>query len=79
MTVTMKQQVQKPAASSIHSLSWSALNRLLLTCADEQILRQWLDDTAAAGRATRAMRIYGRLSAVRRTHELKILRRKLKC
>ena len=62
----------------VTALSWSQLNTALLECEDVASLQSWLAATVAAGHATRSMRVYGRMSAVRRYLELKDLRSKVK-
>ncbi len=57
--------------------SWARLNAALLECEDERMLRNWLEAQISAGRRTRALRVYGRLSAVRRARELTELDKRL--
>lgn len=66
-----------PAAPAVTQLSWSQLNYVLLDCDDVKTLQDWLDATVATGLVTRSVRIYGRLSAVRRASELKALRQRV--
>ena len=63
--------------SDVMSLTWSQLNYVLLECDDVKRLQNWLDATVATGLITRSIRIYGRLSAVRRAGELKALRQRV--
>ena len=65
----------------VTKMSWVALNEALRKCSDESVLQHWLDVTLRsthAARNTRCLRIYGRLTVVRRTRELKELRLKMK-
>jgi hypothetical protein len=57
------------ATKSADAMGWYELNAALLG-ADEAKLWGWLKDTARGGRLNRAMRVYGRLSAVRRSREV---------
>jgi hypothetical protein len=66
---------------SITELSWVALNEALKHCTDEAELQRWLNTTLLSNhpaRATRCLRIYGRLTVVRRMHEMQDLKRRLK-
>jgi len=65
-----------PSVPDVTLLSWSQLNMVLLECEDVPTLQAWLTAAVSDGRATRIKRVYGRLSAVRRTSELKVLGRK---
>jgi hypothetical protein len=59
----------------VNAMSWPKLCDALLDCQDVARLSRWLRDTMAAGGPPyRAMRVHGRLSAVRRHHELKAIR-----
>lgn len=54
--------------------SWVELNAALAVTSDTVVLRRWLEATLASTRKSRkyrALRIYGRLSAVRRAEELR--------
>lgn len=62
----------------VTQLSWAELNESLLKCDDAVILRHWLDAILLTGSVTRAMRVYGRMSTVRRASELRELRAQLK-
>jgi hypothetical protein len=65
----------------VTKMSWMALNEALRRCTDESVLQHWLDVTlksSHAARNTRCLRIYGRLTVVRRQRELKELRSKMK-
>jgi len=66
-----------PAVPTVTQLSWSQLNYVLLDCDDVKTLQDWLDVTVATGLLTRSVRIYGRLSTVRRAGELKDLKRRV--
>lgn len=57
-------------------MSWAALNTALAACEDEAVLTRWLRLSIEDGRLTRAVRVYGRLSAVRRKREVEELRTK---
>ena len=61
----------------VNTLSWTGLNDLLLDCDDMSQLRRWLDATAGDGVLSRAIRVYGRFSNVRRAGELKELKAKV--
>jgi len=64
---------------TVTELSWPALNDALLECEDEATLRSWLTATLRQGGPPyRALRIHGRLSAVRRVRELKEIREQCK-
>lgn len=59
-------------------MSWPELNRVVKQCGDEAKLRRWLrDEMQRRGPIYRAMRIYGRLSAVRRKREVDEIRKKV--
>ena len=58
----------------ITETSWAELNKALAETNDVMTLRHWLAATLASTRKSRkyrALRIYGRLSAVRRAEELR--------
>ena len=57
-----------------HGTSFNALNEKLIECVDVRMLVEWLEAEKSTGCLYRAMRVYGRLSAVRRAQELKALR-----
>ena len=59
-------------------VSWAALNACLLDCEDQTELRRWLGREVASHRKTRALRVYGRLSAVRRAQEVRALKERLR-
>ena len=67
----------KVITPDVTQLSWSQLNYTLLECDDVKTLQAWLDATVATGLVTRSVRVYGRLSAVRRAVELKDLKRRV--
>ena len=53
------------------SLSWRDLNTTLLECEDVPTLRRWLSEVVAEGRSLhRALRVHGRLNAVRHAQEV---------
>ena len=58
----------------VTALSWSGLNRALQGCKDVATLQAWLTEMMRTGRMTRALRVYGRLSAVRRTEEIRAIK-----
>jgi hypothetical protein len=58
-----------------HTSTFNALNASLMACADIDELRAWLEAEKASGCLYRALRVHGRLSAVRREAELKDIRR----
>jgi hypothetical protein len=54
------------------TMKWPELNLALTLCCDEVTLRRWLkEELKAGGPPYRALRIYGRLSAVRREREIR--------
>ena len=53
----------------VRRMTWTELNARLVETEDEAVLRRWLKDAVQGGRFNRAMRIHGRLSAVRRARE----------
>jgi hypothetical protein len=55
---------------SVGEMSWSELNALLLACNDEAQLSLWLKASLKQCKLTRVMRIYGRMSVVRRAREV---------
>lgn len=61
-------------AASVLGLSWSQLNSTLLDCKELSTLERWLAEEERSGSLIRALRVYGRLSVVRREQELKALR-----
>lgn len=61
----------------INALQWKDLNELLLNTDDEPTLRRWLQQTLEGGLPVyRALRIHGRLNAVRRAREIEDIKRK---
>ena len=62
---------------SINTISWTDLNDLLRKCGDLLQLSRWLETATEDGVISRAMRIYGRFSAVRRSGELTALKAKV--
>lgn len=58
----------------ITKLSYTALNTTLLECNDVSVLMDWLTKTMATGVLYRALRVHGRMSAVRRAQELAKIR-----
>ena len=63
--------------SSVAGLSWSQLNSTLLDCKDLPTLEHWLEEESSSGNLVRTLRVYGRLSVVRRAEELAALRKRL--
>ena len=61
-----KQQVRKQ-----HTTSFNELNESLMACSNVSELQVWLEVEKASGCLYRAVRVHGRLSAVRREAELK--------
>ena len=51
-------------------LSYSEMNDALLACDNQAVLQQWLSATVASGVLYRALRVHGRLNAVRRAQEV---------
>lgn len=67
--------MQKEAAIDVNAISWGELNTRLTEISDVTVLRKWLDDTMAKGGPKyRAVRIHGRLNAVRREQELETIK-----
>jgi hypothetical protein len=62
---------------NINTISWTDLNDLLRKCADLPQLSQWLETAIEDGVISRAVRVYGRLSTVRRAGELRELKAKV--
>jgi hypothetical protein len=62
---------------NINTISWTDLNDLLRNCKDLRQLSQWLETAVKDGVISRVVRIYGRLSAVRRAGELRELKAKV--
>lgn len=60
---------------TVNSLSWPELNRALAALQDVKILQRWLRDTVAGGSLYRALRVHGRMNAVRREQEIAAIRR----
>lgn len=53
-------------------MKWPLLNTTVASCQDESTLRKWLrQELDAGGPSYRALRVYGRLSYVRRQRELR--------
>jgi hypothetical protein len=59
-----------------NELSWSALCSQLLLCSDVATLQRWLAVTVTGGMLYRALRVHGRMNAVRRAQELEEIKRK---
>lgn len=59
-------------------MNWPALNEWLLECVDIKTLQSQLDEEVIKGSLYRVLRVYGRLSAVRRAQELKEIKFKMK-
>jgi hypothetical protein len=55
-------------------LSYSDLNTALLECDDLKVLNAWLSATVASGVLYRALRVHGRLNAVRRVQEVQAIK-----
>ena len=53
-----------------NELSWSNLCSQLLLCSDITTLQHWLAVTVTGGMLYRALRVHGRMNAVRRAQEL---------
>ena len=58
-----------------HRTSFNELNESLIECEDASELASWLEVEKTSGCFYRAMRVYGRLSAVRRESEVKEIKR----
>lgn len=63
--------------SAVTKLEWKQLNDNLLTCEDVHVLQHWLDVTVRSGKLYRALRVHGRLNAVRRKQEIAAIRREI--
>jgi hypothetical protein len=57
----------------INAMSWPQLNDALLECEDVAKLSRWLKATVATGVRYRALRVHGRMNAVRRDQELRAI------
>ena len=62
------------ALNDVNTLSWGRLCVALLACDDVAQLQRWLTEVAKGGSLYRALRVHGRLSAVRRAKELAALK-----
>ena len=60
-------------AHNVNSLTWAELNVALMT-ADERTLARWLRETVATGSLYRALRVHGRLNALRKEREIAEIR-----
>ena len=61
----------KRGSNDVNAMSWPQLNDALLKCEDVAKLSRWLKATMQGGGTLyRALRIHGRLTAVRRVQEL---------
>jgi len=61
--------------TSVVGLSWSQLNTVLLECDDLALLQRWLEQAMKdSNSVNRALRVHGRLCAVRRAREVKAIR-----
>ena len=60
-------------AHNVNSLTWSQLNVALMT-ADERTLTRWLRETVATGSLYRAIRVHGRMNALRKEREIAEIR-----
>lgn len=58
----------------VTKLTFAELNALCNDCQDEKLLERWLKAMTDAGWFNRAMRVYGRYSAVRRANELAVMK-----
>lgn len=61
----------------VTQLSWADLNELLINTTDEKQLAKWLEETVRSGSEYRALRVHGRLNAVRRQREIEDIKRKV--
>jgi hypothetical protein len=63
------------APPTVVGLSWAELNSALLRCDDLATLQRWFKDVVVkTGSLTRALRVYSRMSVVRREAELTALK-----
>jgi hypothetical protein len=63
---------------SVNAMSWPQLNDALLKCEDVAKLSRWLKATIQGGGTLyRALRIHGRLTAVRRVQEMAAIQAEL--
>lgn len=61
--------------SSLLCLSWAQLNEVLLECDDLPTLKRWVNEMAAeSGSVYRVVRVHGRMNAVRRAQEIKVIK-----
>jgi hypothetical protein len=56
-------------------LSYGELNDALLECDDLALLNRWLSEVVASGVLYRALRVHGRLNAVRRAQEVAAIKK----
>ena len=56
-------------------LCYTDLNNALLECEDQAVLHRWLSATVASGVLYRALRVHGRLNAVRRAQEVATIKK----
>ena len=66
----MAKKHEEEASIRVTELSYSEMNDALLACDDQAMLQQWLSATVASGVLYRALRVHGRLNAVRRAQEV---------
>jgi len=60
---------------SVVGLGWLELNALLLECDDLDTLQRWLEQAMVGSNSVRrALRVHGRLCAVRRAVEVRAIR-----
>jgi hypothetical protein len=62
------------ARNAITTVAWKQLNTDLLACDDVVRLQRWLTATIKTGHLGRALRIHGRLTAVRRAREIQAIK-----
>ena len=62
--------MKQKKSEDVTALSYGEMNDALLACDDQNELHKWLSDTIATGVLYRALRVHGRLNAVRRAQEI---------
>ena len=61
-------------AMNVTALSWSQLCALLLDTDNVVTLQRWLEQETLAGKMYRALRVHGRMNAVRRDKEIRAIK-----
>jgi hypothetical protein len=72
-TIEGNAALAKPV-TGVNALTWPKLCEAVLACEDVPTLNRWLKATVEGGQTLyRALRIHGRLNAVRRAQEIKAI------